>query len=1264
MLRLFKLLLLVFFSIYTNAQTDPNTDPNWDWINGDYPNAPYPSSQYRMFIANYNGQIVEAPITAPWGQGNAWIGLQDMKREDGWKLVSRDFGTPSRYVWAPYQEGAPYFILYNRYKGILRFFIMVKSNQDLTSGALELKFHADNTFKTATLTHLKPRAYATDKLANVQNNAGLALSQVMNDNWAWADYPMAFDPTFVATENGAWLDFQVVGTIESEIKISGTATGINGTQKEVRDFMTGTNNGAVTLTTDAPAVNSTKSFSQFTTSVFGTASSWDKWKQTIIDFAKKQKPTDNTTKLGQENNKLKGFIDNLENSWLLKGLPYIGAAVGLVDFLTGGGQKTKQTVKPTFTGLNLSLTGSITTTLKLPNPKRIQVPSSKLNPNLAVYGSTTPIVYNENFGVLNLTSTPIIKYKTYFQSYGNGTSRQYMDCQLQDNLQFSVNPASGLILDSMMAYIVMDPSQNVMLENPTADPDLNLLATWASVSNPKIALETSSDGKFIFRSRVVPYDAFKYQRVQGPIGNYTPDITIKIKAVLHRSDDPLAQPVLMIVTYEPELVADGTGNYPEPFYVRVTRDFEFDTDEVQQSLFGFVANPISVSTPATIGSYIFAGWSDGVMSTSRQFTSNTDIRALYKKINNSNNANTYSNNNQRKIVRTQNGELHKVYESMDRVWYERSVDNGASWSIVMGKPLSTLKSISPSIDYYQNDVFIVFQEINNDKFNIKTYTFQNGDPIVSLGDVASNRPYSNAFDATPVVAFTNSKLLVVWKDDFHGTMRLVHRLGTGYGSFYSSFCQFIDTDINSTNPCIVGKKSTGNIIFHMAFQQGENKIYYKKLSVTNNEISSDNIVDISTQSPYSKNYKPSLIVLLINGVESVRFSWIGEKIPNKDGCNVVFRALSGTSLSAYWNFGSSVLSTNINSTDDMNYIVGWSDGFRNDNYYVRNTTLSAVKTFKKNNTNLRGRSLQVVNGSNFSNQFGCIFANITSPYQFTVSDPISSLGKENLFSSISIGREGIVTKDSANYFFTLGDITVDGNCYDFTPIDETTIITNYEELNSYLISEPFQLNDGSSFTYSVQYGVTDSVIANQVLGEQDFILFKVQLIDSQSGEVLGTYDQVQFSSNNVIQYENIAYEVETEGIGSRMVQLKLIILNNINPYYTLASKYATENTLMKKNFKQMYFNGKEIIKEFELSQNFPNPFNPNTTIRYQIPKSGNVTLKIYDVLGAEVTTLVNEEKVAGKYEVSFNASKLASGVYIYRIQAGDFISSKKMILLK
>ncbi|MCC6256038.1 MAG: T9SS type A sorting domain-containing protein, partial [Ignavibacteriaceae bacterium] len=79
---------------------------------------------------------------------------------------------------------------------------------------------------------------------------------------------------------------------------------------------------------------------------------------------------------------------------------------------------------------------------------------------------------------------------------------------------------------------------------------------------------------------------------------------------------------------------------------------------------------------------------------------------------------------------------------------------------------------------------------------------------------------------------------------------------------------------------------------------------------------------------------------------------------------------------------------------------------------------------------------------------------------------------------------------------------------------------------------------------------------------------------------------------------------------------------------------------------------------------FPNPFNPSTTIRYQIPQDGIVTLKIYDILGSEVATLVNEQKAAGKYEINFNASNFASGVYIYKIQAGSFNSSKKLMLLK
>ena len=85
---------------------------------------------------------------------------------------------------------------------------------------------------------------------------------------------------------------------------------------------------------------------------------------------------------------------------------------------------------------------------------------------------------------------------------------------------------------------------------------------------------------------------------------------------------------------------------------------------------------------------------------------------------------------------------------------------------------------------------------------------------------------------------------------------------------------------------------------------------------------------------------------------------------------------------------------------------------------------------------------------------------------------------------------------------------------------------------------------------------------------------------------------------------------------------------------------------------------------FSLKQNYPNPFNPSTVISYQLPVSGDVTLKVYDVLGNEVATLINEEKSAGSYEVEFNASSLPSGTYFYQLKAGSFIEAKKMVVIK
>ena len=92
--------------------------------------------------------------------------------------------------------------------------------------------------------------------------------------------------------------------------------------------------------------------------------------------------------------------------------------------------------------------------------------------------------------------------------------------------------------------------------------------------------------------------------------------------------------------------------------------------------------------------------------------------------------------------------------------------------------------------------------------------------------------------------------------------------------------------------------------------------------------------------------------------------------------------------------------------------------------------------------------------------------------------------------------------------------------------------------------------------------------------------------------------------------------------------------------------------------------GKPVANNYYLFQNYPNPFNPSTMIKYKIPESGLVTIKVYDALGREIATLVNEEKPVGSYEIKFDASGLPSGVYFYQLKAGNFIKTNKMILIR
>jgi len=163
---------------------------------------------------------------------------------------------------------------------------------------------------------------------------------------------------------------------------------------------------------------------------------------------------------------------------------------------------------------------------------------------------------------------------------------------------------------------------------------------------------------------------------------------------------------------------------------------------------------------------------------------------------------------------------------------------------------------------------------------------------------------------------------------------------------------------------------------------------------------------------------------------------------------------------------------------------------------------------------------------------------------------------------------------------------------------------------------------------------------------------------------------------------NLGFEVERKNQGSNDGTWELIGFVDGNGTTTESNSYSFSDDISSINvsslsyrLKQIDFNGvyeySAVVNvdnlapsDYVLEQNYPNPFNPGTTIKFGLPEKSNVAITVYNSLGAEVATLVNEIREAGIYEIEFNANDFSSGIYYYKIASGNFIETKKMILLK
>jgi hypothetical protein len=750
---------------------------------------------------------------------------------------------------------------------------------------------------------------------------------------------------------------------------------------------------------------------------------------------------------------------------------------------------------------------------------------------------------------------------------------------------------------------------------------------------------------------------------------------------------------LVTVSFDPIQIESSSVN---AYYKNLT------TGEISSSFTFPIGYPITIEAVAP-PDYTFLGWKDsgGFISGSNPASFNpssnlSGIYATFKKIGASDNLDAYSNNSQRKFVRNYSNVLFSVYSSMEKVWIEYSTNNGLTWQLGNDKrPLfEGLDAKNPSIEiwntgfeYIETKLLVTAQvnvngqadiQISRLTWNPSHYIFQEWNHI-PLSEVVY-WPYSyTETNLEPVLGMIHpdGKLLVAidltelgnaidfWAGTLIGNSSIewfdADFIISQYQISNVSICSIkLDFDISQSDlyDCwIAYEEKTG---------PSSSKIMVTRAYMSSNSnFSFTNPVEVSQNNGFIKNYRPSITAWLEGETnQCVAVTWIAyrsaytdDPLPSGGETKVFLKSYSNGVWSPGFNtYGNNINTVNVNKNNNNSYAFAWSEGSNNINRFVKSNNLTIV-----NIANTYGKYLQVGNFANFNSMRLNSFKTSTTPYSFQLSNVFNNdQNEEELYAD----RSGLIVQDTTSFYFAFGNINVNDEMVGFIEIPDSITIDNKDNLNTYLISEPFNLTDNANFIYGIQFGVTDSISAALTLNEGKSVQFTVQLIDDQTNEVISTLDDIVFNSGNIIPYESIAYQVNTSGIGNRTCRLKLTADDNLGFDYSLVDSYNSETTLSKKSFVAKFLNGNENVGSYTLAQNFPNPFNPTTSIHYQLPEDGLVTLRIYDILGSVVKTLVNEEKLAGKYEINFNASSLASGVYIYRLNVNDFVDVKKMILLK
>ncbi|KAB2923717.1 MAG: T9SS type A sorting domain-containing protein [Bacteroidetes bacterium] len=723
----------------------------------------------------------------------------------------------------------------------------------------------------------------------------------------------------------------------------------------------------------------------------------------------------------------------------------------------------------------------------------------------------------------------------------------------------------------------------------------------------------------------------------------------------------------------------------------------------------YLSNAILTVTPPD--GYGFHRWSDGNEDNPRQIVLSgaTTLYAELKQAAKSTDVDGYKQHGNRKVVKTTNGVLHNVYESLGKVWYEYSSNNGVSWSIAdkyfvgkgNGSSIAAVNSNAVIVAYYTSNLqdggihFKLFQDGHRVDLPIPSIPTNYANRRLSLAAVRDNattypkyhsvlvgicgddpgnqsgiilKTFSLKEEADQSISLWDGQGVVIIGDQYADNLSIDGIAGYDHNSsdpkYMLAWERTIESNIYFVNISIVADKDNSQLV---------NKEIYAPYQPIN----------ISNGSGYYYNTMPSIIYFHPGpNSHQARISWIGRRwIPIEEWLEktngggdegyweevMVTKHVHPTTPGTFSVYGDAVVANDIQkvtlsgSIFTSDYIIATSSSLGGNAYvcnYVGSNATNVLGVFSNQGPNIRP-----INDYPVTDPKSMVYTSAT-PYNLLFTGKSMNQNKSNggLFS----GRELIVTKDSASIYFSVNNIKVRSNNIALKECDDTNTIRHPYYGVGIIESGPIFLSDVNDLSLNVSYGITDSIRTATVLRQGDTIKFSLIIADYETKAILGELGEIIFAKNDFYKYSSVEYQYDIAKQGGRNVIIVVSEKDNIGGLLTGAVRILNDKILEKRNskHKKVIRVGEGRISEYSLESNFPNPFNPSTTISYALPQDGLTTLKVYDALGREVAELVNEFKPTGRYTASFDASRLSSGVYVYRLVSDKYSAVKKMLLLK